>query len=180
MRQIIASAFVSLDGVMQAPGGQDEDRSGGFRFGGWTAPYWDDAVAETMSDLFSAPFDLLLGRRTYDIFAGYWPHITDEADPFSADIARVFNQATKYVATHHGETLAWENSQWLGRDILARRRHCGSLPPFRRGNDRFLRDGRRGGGPAVKKGPFGPFLFSLHHLRQTRYRSARPARPRGS
>ncbi|MGP3223544.1 hypothetical protein [Serratia nevei] len=82
MRQIIASAFVSLDGVMQAPGGQDEDRSGGFQFGGWTAPYWDDAIAETMGDLFSAPFDLLLGRRTYDIFAGYWPQITDEADPF--------------------------------------------------------------------------------------------------
>lgn len=122
MRQIIASAFVSLDGVMQAPGGQDEDRSGGFRFGGWTVPYWDDAVAETMSDLFSAPFDLLLGRRTYDIFAGYWPHITDEADPFSADIARTFNQAAKYVATHHGETLTWENSQWLGQDILARLR----------------------------------------------------------
>ncbi|ASM02265.1 dihydrofolate reductase [Serratia marcescens] len=122
MRQIIASAFVSLDGVMQAPGGQDEDRSGGFRFGGWTAPYWDDAVAETMGELFSAPFDLLLGRRTYDIFAGYWPHITDEADPFSADIARVFNQAAKYVATHHGETLTWEKSQWLGQDILARLR----------------------------------------------------------
>lgn len=75
-----------------------------------------------MGELFSAPFDLLLGRRTYDIFAGYWPHITDEADPFSADIARTFNQATKYVATHHGETLTWENSQWLGQDILARLR----------------------------------------------------------
>lgn len=122
MRQIIASAFVSLDGVMQAHGLPDEDRSGGFRFGGWTAPYWDDAIAETMTELFSAPFDLLLGRCTYDIFAGYWPQITDEADPFSADIARVFNQATKYVATHHGETLAWENSQWLGRDIIARLR----------------------------------------------------------
>ena len=67
MRQIIASAFVSLDGVMQAPGLPDEDRSGGFRFGGWTAPYWDDAIAETMTELFSAPFDLLLGRCTYDI-----------------------------------------------------------------------------------------------------------------
>ncbi|OKB68433.1 dihydrofolate reductase [Serratia marcescens] len=127
MRQIIASAFVSLDGVMQAPGLPDEDRAGGFRFGGWTAPYWDDAIAETMSDLFSTPFDLLLGRRTYDIFAGYWPHITtdsaaDQFDEFAAGIARMFNQAVKYVATHHGETLGWENSQWLGRDILARLR----------------------------------------------------------
>ncbi|HAT4982723.1 TPA: dihydrofolate reductase family protein [Serratia marcescens] len=127
MRQIIASAFVSLDGVMQAPGGQDEDLSGGFRFGGWTAPYWDDAIADTMGDLFSAPFDLLLGRRTYDIFAGYWPHITTDTasdlfDEFAAGIARSFNQAVKYVATHHGETLSWQNSQWLGQDIIARLR----------------------------------------------------------
>ncbi|MCP1104052.1 dihydrofolate reductase family protein [Serratia nevei] len=127
MRQIIASAFVSLDGVMQAPGLPDEDRAGGFRFGGWTAPYWDDTIAETMAELFSAPFDLLLGRRTYDIFAGYWPQITTDTasdlfDDFAAGIARSFNQAVKYVATHHGETLSWQNSQWLGRDILARLR----------------------------------------------------------
>lgn len=125
MRHIIVGAFISLDGVMQAPGGPEEDLTGGFRFGGWTVPYWDDAIAEAMGETFAQPFDLLLGRRTYDIFAAYWPHIATEPDAegferLTADIARTFNQATKYVATHHGETLGWQNSQWLGRDIVAR------------------------------------------------------------
>ncbi|CAI1583622.1 RibD C-terminal domain [Serratia grimesii] len=127
MRQIIVGAFISLDGVMQAPGGPQEDTTGGFQFGGWTVPYWDDSIAAAMGDTFSQPFDLLLGRKTYDIFAAHWPRI--ETDPnaegfeqINAEIANTFNRATKYVATHHGETLTWENSQWLSQNVAARLR----------------------------------------------------------
>lgn len=75
MRKVVASAFVSLDDVMQAPGGPQEDPTGGFEHGGWTATYWDDAVGAVMSEAFSKPFELLLGRRTYDIFAAHWPYV---------------------------------------------------------------------------------------------------------
>ena len=124
MRKVVIAVFVSLDGVMQAPGGPQEDSSGDFRFGGWTVPYWDDSVAESMGDLFTEPFSLLLGRRTYDIFAGHWPRIeTDPSKPDydagNAHIARTFNEATKYVATHSPQSLAWQNSQWLGADVAA-------------------------------------------------------------
>lgn len=125
MRSIIVSAFISLDGVMQAPGGPEEDTSEGFSFGGWTFPYWDGALAEAMEETFSNPFDLLLGRRTYDIFAAYWPLV--EKDPQAENyneenilIADQFNQAIKYVATHRPESLSWENSEPLGRDIVKR------------------------------------------------------------
>src|SRR4051794_13038635 len=74
MRKIIASTFVSLDGVMQAPGGPEEDPVNGFRFGGWVFHYWDDALGGVIGELFAKPFALLLGRRTYDIFAAYWPY----------------------------------------------------------------------------------------------------------
>ena len=125
MRQIIVGAFISLDGVMQAPGGPEEDTTGGFQFGGWTVPYWDDSIAAAMGDSFSQPFDLLLGRKTYDIFAAHWPRIETDPDAegyeaLNAEIANTFNRATKYVATHHGETLTWENSQWLSQDVAAR------------------------------------------------------------
>jgi dihydrofolate reductase len=73
MRRVIASAFVSADGVMQAPGGPEEDTTGGFKYGGWTQPYFDDAVGKVMTELFSRPFELLLGRFTYEIFAAHWP-----------------------------------------------------------------------------------------------------------
>lgn len=119
MRKIIAAAFVSLDGVMQAPGGPEEDRSGGFEFGGWTVPFWqqgDDVLEAAMGDLFAAPYDLLLGRRTYDIFAAHWSHIKD--DP----IAAAFNAVTKYVATHRPDSLTWRNTEWLGEDVVARLR----------------------------------------------------------
>lgn len=112
MRKIIAATFVSLDGVMQAPGGPEEDPVGGFEFGGWTFHYFDEVAGEAMGELFSKPFDLLLGRRTYDIFAAYWPY---QKDP----IADVFNPATKYVATHRPDTLTWENTKSLGSDIVA-------------------------------------------------------------
>ncbi|RWE35042.1 MAG: dihydrofolate reductase [Mesorhizobium sp.] len=111
MRKIIAATSVSLDGVMQAPGGPEEDPAGGFEFGGWTFHYFDEVASAAMEDLFSKPFALLLGRRTYDIFAAYWPY---QKDP----IADAFNPATKYVATHRPDTLAWQNTHALGPDII--------------------------------------------------------------
>ncbi len=124
MRKIVASAFVSLDGVMQAPGGPEEDPTGGFSYGGWTAPYWDDVIGQAMAESFANPFDLLLGRKTYDIFAAHWPHV--DTDPASsafeaavADIAHTFNRATKYVASRSRSEFAWQNSRWLGRDAAA-------------------------------------------------------------
>jgi dihydrofolate reductase len=114
MRKLLASAFVSLDGVMQAPGGPEEDPSGGFAFGGWTVPFWegDEALGAAMDRLFEAPFALLLGRRTYEIFAAFWPYADDE-------IARLFNPATKYVATSSDAPLAWNGSVALRGDIPA-------------------------------------------------------------
>jgi dihydrofolate reductase len=125
MRRIIVSAFTSLDSVMQAPGGPEEDPTGGFRYGGWVAPYWEDeALGSAMGELFAAPFDLLLGRRTYDIFAAHWPFVqfdpaVSDFDAVNAKIAEAFNNATKYVATHRPESLAWRNSQDLGGDVAA-------------------------------------------------------------
>jgi dihydrofolate reductase len=115
MRQILASAFISLDGVMQAPGGPSEDPTGGFAFGGWTFPHFDAELGGAMGEIFGRPFDLLLGRKTYDIFAAHWPHVTDPNDP----IAGLFNRVTKYVASRSQPTLAWQNSQWLGADTVA-------------------------------------------------------------
>ncbi|ESX78797.1 dihydrofolate reductase family protein [Mesorhizobium sp. M0027] len=113
MRKIIAATFVSLDGVMQAPGGPHEDPVGGFKFGGWTFHYWDDVMGASMGETFSKPFALLLGRKTYDIFAAHWPY--QKNDP----IADSFNAVTKYVATHRPDTLSWQNSQPLGSDVVA-------------------------------------------------------------
>ena len=108
MRKLIVGAMVSMDGVMQAPGGREEDPTGGFKFGGWVAPLGDDPVfGEQLDKLFGEPFDLLLGRRTYDIFAAYWPYA--EGGP-SNDIAKTFNRITKYVATRKGVDLTWKGS----------------------------------------------------------------------
>jgi dihydrofolate reductase len=115
MRKIIVSTFISLDGVMQAPGGPQEDPTGGFTFGGWTFPHFDQALGGAMGEIFGRPFDLLLGRKTYEIFAAHWPHVTDPNDP----IAGLFNKVTKYVASRSKPTLAWQNSQWLGDDVVA-------------------------------------------------------------
>jgi dihydrofolate reductase len=115
MRRIIASTFVSLDGVMQAPGGPEEDPTGGFSLGGWTFPYFDAALGRAMGEILSRPFDLLLGRKTYDIFAAHWPFVTDLDDP----IAGLFNQVTKYVASRTLKTLSWQNSRLLGDDVAA-------------------------------------------------------------
>ncbi len=107
MRKVIVGAFVSLDGVMQAPGGPQEDPTGGFRYGGWVAPLADEAFGEEVDRMFSQPFDLLLGRKTYDIFAAFWPYA--EGGPADS-IARAFNSATKYVATRKGLDLTWKRS----------------------------------------------------------------------
>ena len=109
MRKVIVGAMVSKDGVMQAPGGPEEDPTDGFKFGGWVAPFADiDPVfGEEIGKLFGEPFDLLLGRRTFEIFAAYWPY----AEGGSYDyIAKTFNRITKYVATRKGVDLAWKGS----------------------------------------------------------------------
>jgi dihydrofolate reductase len=112
MRKILAATFVSLDGVMQAPGGPEEDPAGGFEFGGWTFHYWDDVMGAAMGETFAKPFALLLGRKTYDIFAAHWPYD-------SGPIGDSFNAATKYVATHRPDSLTWQNTQSLGPDVVA-------------------------------------------------------------
>jgi dihydrofolate reductase len=116
MRKLIVPAFISLDGIMQAPGGPDEDTSGGFAHGGWIWPYADGSV-EPMDGLFRQPLELLLGRRTYDIFAAHWPHVPANAP--HRGIADLFNGTAKHVATHRPETLDWHNSHALGPDIAA-------------------------------------------------------------
>jgi dihydrofolate reductase len=114
MRRILVATFVSLDGVMQAPGGPQEDPTGAFAFGGWTFPHFDAALGGAMGEIFGRPFDLLLGRKTYEIFAAHWPHVADPNDP----IAGLFNKVTKYVASRAKPKLSWQNSEWLGDDTV--------------------------------------------------------------
>ena len=110
-RKLTAAAFQSLDGVIQGGGGPDEDRSGGFRFGGWTVPLSDDSANEQMSKLYNEPeYDLLLAKRTYDIFSAYWPY--NQEDP----IGEKFQRINKYVLTHSDEPLTWERSHKLTGD----------------------------------------------------------------
>ena len=109
MRTVIVNTFLTLDGVMQAPGGPEEDEEGGFGYGGWSANYWDDRMGEVMGEAMSHPFDLLLGRKTYDIFAGYWPTSTEEG-------AKPLNDATKYVASRGRPTLDWATSVQIEGD----------------------------------------------------------------
>jgi dihydrofolate reductase len=111
MRQLVVSTFLTLDGVMQAPGGPGEDDSGGFAHGGWTVPYFDEQVGAFMGELMTPPFDLVLGRRTYDIFAAYWPHASEEEG------AGPLNDATKYVASRGLPTLSWERSVLIEGDV---------------------------------------------------------------
>jgi dihydrofolate reductase len=108
--------FTTLDGVAQAPGGPEEDPEGGFAFGGWQAPLFDDMVGEQVMAGLQDLEALLLGRKTYDIFAGYWPHQQGGTDD---DIARLFNRVPKYVASRGTPTLEWENSQLVGPDLAA-------------------------------------------------------------
>lgn len=107
--------FISLDGVMQAPGGPEEDTSSGFKYGGWTVPYADEFSGRIMGEQIKSPLDLLLGRKTYDIFAAYWPK-QDPAHP----VAAPFNEATKYVVSHHRPKLDWEKSVLIAGDVVAK------------------------------------------------------------
>ncbi|HEY0164671.1 MAG TPA: dihydrofolate reductase family protein [Sphingomicrobium sp.] len=106
MRKIIGATFVSLDGVMQAPGGPTEDPTGGFEKGGWLAGLFDEETGEAIDKAFREPFDLLLGRRTYDIFAAYWPYATGDSKP----MGEMFDRIGKYVVTRGDTPLEWQNS----------------------------------------------------------------------
>ncbi|ACB75543.1 dihydrofolate reductase family protein [Opitutus terrae] len=108
MRKIIAITQVTLDGVMQAPGGPEEDPSQGFTHGGWAMPFIDDTAGQVIDEIISREFDLLLGRRTYEIFAGYWPHHDDNR------IGKAFNRATKHVVTRRLDRLDWKPAQRIG------------------------------------------------------------------
>src|SRR5438045_1425432 len=120
MRKIIVGAFVSMDGVMQAPGGPTEDPTKGFRFGGWEMPYFAQDSREELDRVFKEKFDLLLGRKTYEIFAAYWPYY-DEVAPHGG-IAKLFNEIKKYAVSRSGEVdTSWRGSVLL-RDIAAVKR----------------------------------------------------------
>jgi dihydrofolate reductase len=117
MRKLISINQVSLDGVMQSPGGPQEDPTGGFDLGGWVVPYWDEEMGKRLDQTVSGRFDLLLGRRTYEIFAAYWPNAGDNP------ISNGFNRATKYVATRGTPEFDWVNTQVLpGNAVEAVRR----------------------------------------------------------
>lgn len=111
MRKIIVLEFVTLDGVMQAPGGREEDTSGGFKYGGWTVPFFDEASGKSMAKQMKQPFDLLLGKKTYEIFASYWPQHEDAWPGI--------NRVTKYVASRGNMKLSWENSVLLKGNVVA-------------------------------------------------------------
>jgi dihydrofolate reductase len=111
MRKLVTTTFVTLDGVMQAPGGPGEDDSGGFKSGGWSANYWDDMMGQVMGEIFAKNPDLLLGRKTYDIFAGYWPFHPDE--PGAGNL----NNAKKYVVSRTLEKVEWNNSTLIKGDV---------------------------------------------------------------
>src|SRR5258708_36036324 len=110
MRRIIASTFVTLDGVMQAPGGPEEDPTGGFKPGGWSFSYWDDMMNQFMGESMSQPFDLLLGRKTYEIFAAHWPHAGENP------VTELFNKLTKNVVSRTLNKLDWVNSKLVEGD----------------------------------------------------------------
>jgi dihydrofolate reductase len=105
---------MTLDGVVQAPGGPEEDTSGGFTYGGWSFPYFDDFMGKIMGEQTGHPFDLLLGRKTYEIFASYWPHQDEKTSPFAAQL----NRARKYVASHSPLKPDWNNSVLLRGDLV--------------------------------------------------------------
>ncbi|MBV8784360.1 MAG: dihydrofolate reductase family protein [Gammaproteobacteria bacterium] len=115
MPKIVVNAFLTLDGVMQAPGGPDEDRESGFIHGGWMAPYDDDVMGRLISEGFADADGFLLGRKTYDIFANYWPKITDPGHP----IASALNSRPKYVVSRTLEHAAWNNSRLIKGDVVA-------------------------------------------------------------
>jgi dihydrofolate reductase len=113
MRDLVVSSFVTLDGVMQAPGGPEEDPSGGFAYGGWSVTAWDDAMVQVMTEAEQFPCDYVLGRKTYEIFAAHWPHVDDS-------MGKKLTDATKYVASNTLEGAEWANTVVLSGDVVAK------------------------------------------------------------
>lgn len=116
-RKLVLNTFLSLDGVMQAPGGPEEDPTGGFTQGGWSVNYWDEMMGNLMSEMIDQPFDLLLGRKTYEIFAAHWPFVKNDPDQLNAMAADRLNGARKYVASKTLNSLSWQNSILLKGDV---------------------------------------------------------------
>jgi dihydrofolate reductase len=112
MREVVVLTFVSLDGVMQAPGGEGEDPSGGFDLEGWTVPYFDEVAGDEMTKQMGQPFDLLLGRKTYEIFASYWPH-------HDSGLGVPINEARKYVVSNAAINTDWEETIQIRGDVVA-------------------------------------------------------------
>ncbi len=110
MRKLVVLTFVTLDGVMQAPGGPEEDTNGNFKYGGWSVGYWDKVMANVMAEQMGHPFDLLLGRKTYEIFAAYWPKSKEPG-------ADALNKAKKYVISRKLKKLDWKNSMLVTGDV---------------------------------------------------------------
>ena len=113
MRKLIVLSFITLDGVMQAPGGPQEDDSGGFKYGGWSVGYFDDFLGNVMTEQMGHPFDLLLGRKTYDIFAAYWPQVKDETGVG-------INRAKKYIVSHRPVNLDWKVTVPINGDVAGK------------------------------------------------------------
>ena len=113
MRKLVVLTFISIDGVMQAPGGPEEDPAGGFKLGGWTVPYFDEFLGKVMGEQMNPPFDLLLGRETYQLFASFWPH--QKEDPGAAGI----NNAKKFVVSRKPLKFDWKNSFLVGGDVVS-------------------------------------------------------------
>ena len=110
MRELIVNTVLTLDGVMQAPGGPQEDPTGGFEHGGWSFGYWDEQMGRSMGESMSEPFDLVLGRKTFEIFAAHWPHSVEPA-------AEPLNRATKHVVSNTLKALEWENSKLIEGEV---------------------------------------------------------------
>jgi dihydrofolate reductase len=125
MRKLSVNTFLTLDGVMQAPGGPEEDPTGGFAYGGWSADYWDEAMGEIMGKAMAAPFDLVLGRKTYEIFAAHWPYAGDQVahgddgalDATALAAVKKMNEATKHVASRTLDKVTWQNSRLIPGDV---------------------------------------------------------------
>jgi dihydrofolate reductase len=124
MPKIVVNAFLTLDGVMQAPGGPDEDRESGFVHGGWQAPYDEDVIGRLVTEGIADADGFLLGRKTYDIFASYWPKVTDPANP----IAAALNSRPKYVVSRGLERVTWNNSSLIKGDVVGELRKLRQQP----------------------------------------------------